>query len=141
MTTALEQGRVQAIVHLKPFLTDAVDSGKARIVALVYSSIGNRFLESAWFASTSYQATHRDTVAKFARVVAQASAYTNAHHAQTVDLLAAWTGIDPQRIARVPRAVTGTTLQGRDLQPVIDLAARYNLIGKAFNANEIIAQF
>lgn len=141
MTAALEQGRVQAVIHIKPFMTEALDSGKARILALVYSSISNRFLESAWFANTSYVAAHKETVVKFARVVAQASAYTNAHHAQTVDLLAAWTGIDPQRVARVPRAVTGTTLQVRDLQPVIDLAAKYTLINKPFNADEIIAQF
>lgn len=140
MQAALDQGRVQAVVQIKPFLTDAVDSGKARVLGLVYSSIGNHFLESAWFANRDFVETHKDTVAKFARIVAQASAYTNAHHAETSELLAAWSGIDPQRAARVPRGVTGTTLQASEIQPVIDMAAKYSLIPKAFDAQEIMVR-
>jgi NitT/TauT family transport system substrate-binding protein len=140
MEAALDQNRVQAVIQVKPFITDAVDSGKARILGLNYSAVGNRFLESAWFASSDFVAKNKDVVAKFQRVVAQASAYTNAHQAETVDLLATWAGIDPQRAARVPRIVTGTTLQAREIQPVIDIAAKYNLISKAFDAREIMAQ-
>jgi len=141
MTAALEEGRVQAALHIKPLLTDAVDTGKARVLALVLSAISDHFLESGWFTNTSYLVTHKDTVAKFARVLAEASAYANGHHAETVPLFANWTGVDPQRAARVARVVWGTTLRARDLQPVIDNAARYNVIGRSFDANEIIAQF
>ena len=116
MTAALEQGRVPAVIHFKPFLTEAVDSGKARILALVNSSISDRFLESGWFANANYVNAHRETVARFARVVAEASAYANAHHAETVDAY-------------------------RDLQPLINAAAKYNFIPKSFDANEIIAGF
>jgi NitT/TauT family transport system substrate-binding protein len=140
MQAALDQGRVQAVVQIKPFLTEAVESGKARVLGLVYSSISNHFLESAWFARADFVAAHRETVAKFARIVAQASVYTNAHHAETADLLAAWTGIDPQRAARVPRGVTGTTLQAGEIQPVIDTAAKYGLIPRAFDAHEIMVR-
>ncbi|HXP93288.1 MAG TPA: ABC transporter substrate-binding protein [Candidatus Binatia bacterium] len=140
LDAALETGRVQAIAQVKPFISDAVDSGKARVLGLTYSAVASRFLESAWFASTDYVAKNKDVVAKFQRIVAQASAYTNAHQSETVDLLATWAGIDPQRAARVPRIVTGITLQARDIQPVIDIAAKYNVIPKPFDAREIMAQ-
>lgn len=140
LNAALAQGRVQGIIQVKPFITDAVDSGQARILGLVYNSISNRFLESAWFSSSAYVAAHKDAIAKFQRIIAQASAYTNAHQSETVDLLASWAGIDEARAAHVPRIVTGTTLQAREIQPVIDVAAKYNLIAKGFDAREIMAQ-
>ncbi len=140
MEAALDQGRVQAVIQVKPFISDAVDSGKARILGLNYSAVATRFLESAWFASTDYVAKNKDVIAKFQAVVAQASAYTNAHQSETVDLLATWAGIDVQRAARVPRIITGTTLQAREIQPVIDVSAKYNLIPKPFDAREIMAQ-
>jgi NitT/TauT family transport system substrate-binding protein len=140
MEAALEQGRVQAVIQVKPFITDAVDSGKARILGLNYSAVANRFLESAWFANSDFVAKNKDLVAKFQRIVAQASAYTNAHQSETVDLLASWAGIDQQRALRVPRIVTGTTLQAREIQPVIDVSAKYNRIPKVFAAREIMAQ-
>jgi len=140
MVPALEAGRVQAATLIKPFITDAVDSGKAKVLGLFYSAVANRFLESCWFANADFVARHRDAVTAFQRVVAQASAYTNAHPAETVDLLATWANLDPQRAAHIPRIVTGTTLDPRDVQPVIDIAAKYSLIPKAFDAREIIAR-
>jgi NitT/TauT family transport system substrate-binding protein len=140
MGGALEAGRVQAAVLIKPFISDAVDAGKAKVLGLCYSAIATRFLESAWFANADFVAAHRPAVAAFQRVVAQASAYTNAHQSETAELLANWTGIDPQRAARIPRIITGTTLDPRDIQPVIDMSAKYGLIAKGFDAREIIAK-
>jgi len=139
MTAALEEGRVQGIVLVKPFTADAVASGKARLLAPVFSAISTRFLESCWFASRSFIETHKDAIANFQRVVAQASAYTNAHQSETVDLLANWAGIGQQRAASVPRIVTGTTLQASDIQPVIDAVAKHGWIDKSFDAREIMA--
>ena len=139
MLPALEAGRVQAATLIKPFITDAVDSGKAKVLGLFYSAVANRFLESCWFANADFVAKHRDTIAAFGRVVAQASAYTNAHQPETVDLLASWANLDPQRAAHIPRIVTGTTLDPREIQPVIDIAAKYGLIAQRFDARDIIA--
>jgi NitT/TauT family transport system substrate-binding protein len=134
----LEAGRVQAVILLKPFITDAVAAGKATVLGLVYSSIANRFLESVWYANADYIATHRDVIARFQRVVAQASAYTNTHPADTLDLLISFTGIEPQAAKNMARMVNGTTVSAQDIQPVIDIATKYNLIPKSFNAQEII---
>jgi ABC-type nitrate/sulfonate/bicarbonate transport system substrate-binding protein len=134
----LEAGRVSAVVLLKPFLSDAVNAGKARVLGLAYSSISTRFLESVWYANGAYIASHPDVIARFQRVVAQASAYTNTHPADTVDLLVSFTGLEPQRAALVSRMVNGTVVRPQEIQPVIDIAARFSLIPKAFPAQEII---
>jgi NitT/TauT family transport system substrate-binding protein len=134
----LEAGRVQAVILLKPFITDSVAAGKATVLGLVYSAISNRFLESVWYANADYIGSHRDVIARFQRVVAQASAYTNTHPADTLDLLISFTGIEPQAAKNMARMVNGTTVTAQDIQPVIDIAAKYNLIPKSFNAQEII---
>jgi ABC-type nitrate/sulfonate/bicarbonate transport system substrate-binding protein len=135
----LEAGRIQATVLLKPFINDAVNTGKARVLGLVYGAVSPRFLESVWEASAGYVAAHPDVIAKFQRVVAQASAYTNTHPADTVDLLVSFTGLEPQRAALVSRMVNGTVVRPDEIQPVIDIAERFNVIAKAFPAQEIIS--
>ena len=134
----LEQGRVQAVVLLKPFITDTVDAGKGTVLGLVYNAVSTRFLESVWYANADYIATHKDAIAKFQRVVAQAGTYTNAHPAETVDFLVSFTGLEASRAAHVTRMVNGTTIRAQEIQPVIDIAAKFNLIPKTFDANEII---
>jgi NitT/TauT family transport system substrate-binding protein len=134
----LEAGRVQAVILLKPFINDAVNQKQATVLGLVYSAISNRFLESVWYANADYIAGHRDVIARFQRVVAQASAYTNTHPADTVDLLVSFTGLEPQRAALVARMVNGTVVRAQEIQPVIDIAAKFNLIPKPFPAAEII---
>jgi NitT/TauT family transport system substrate-binding protein len=140
MVGALEAGRIQAATLIKPFITDAVDSGKAKVLALMYSAISNRFLESVWFADAGFVEKHKEAIATFQRVIAQASAYTNAHQSETVDLLSSWSGLDPQIAARIPRIVTGTVLDPREIQPVIDVTVKYGLIAKTFDAREIIVR-
>lgn len=138
MVPALEAGRIHAATLIKPFITDAVESGKAKVLGLFYSAVANRFLESVWFADAGFIDKHKDAIAAFQRVMAQASVYTNTHQAETVDLLVSWANIDPQRAAHIPRIVTGTTLEAREIQPVINVAAKYSLISKPFDAREIM---
>ena len=134
----LEAGRVQAVILLKPFISDAVAAGKATVLGLVYTSIANRFLESVWYSSADYIAGHRDVIARFQRVVADASAYTNTHPADTLDLLVSFTGIEPTAAKNMARMVNGTTVRAQDIQPVIDIAAKFKLIPQPFSAQEII---
>ena len=134
----LEAGRVQAVILLKPFISDVVAARKAKVLGLVYTSIANRFLESVWYASADYIAGHRDVIARFQRVVADASAYTNTHPADTLDLLVSFTGIEPTAANNMTRMVNGTTVRAQEIQPVIDIAAKFKLIPQSFSAQEII---
>ncbi len=137
---SMQQDRVQAAVLVKPFISIATGSGNFKVVAPVYSAIAPRFLESAWYANASFVQSHPAAIAAFARVVAQASAYTNAHPSDTIDLLVSFTGIDPQRAAHMPRIITGTTLDARDVQPIIDSMVKSGLLDKPFDAHEIIVR-
>ena len=78
-------------------------------------------------------------MARFARGFHEASAYTNAHQAETVDLVASYTHATPETIAKMARAVDPEYVEARNLQPVIDVLARYGAIDKTFSAQDLIS--
>lgn len=134
---ALEQHRVVAAETATPAMTAALDTGNFRLIP-VYGAIAPTFLISAWFGSKEFTAKHPDAVRKFARVVAAAGTYANAHHAETAPIMAEFTGIPVEVMLHMPRALQGVTLSPGLIQPVIAAAAKYGLLKKSFPAQELI---
>jgi NitT/TauT family transport system substrate-binding protein len=137
---ALDEGRIAAGGIINPFLGQALASGKARFLAPFYSAIANKFMLSGWFTTADFAAKHRDAIASYQRIIDAASTYANAHHAETAPLLATWSGITLDAALHSPRMTMGTRIAAEDIQPVIDLLAKYAVIPKAFDAHEMIVE-
>jgi NitT/TauT family transport system substrate-binding protein len=136
--SALVGGRIAAGTLAEPFMSLALRSGKVRYLGNVVDTIASNLIESAWYASAATVAKQRDAIARFQRVVAAATVYTNAHHAETAVLLASFTGMDPATIAQIHRAVSGTTLDPVLIQPMIDAAVRFKIIPQRFPATALL---
>ena len=136
---ALAQKRVDGSTVLNPVLAQLTNGGKNRLVATVFDGIAPRFMISGWFASGDYVAKHRDIVERFERVMQQAEAYANTHHAETLDLVVAFTGIDASLVAGMTRPTYPNALDPRDIQPLIDAEVKYKVIDKTFPAAEMIS--
>jgi NitT/TauT family transport system substrate-binding protein len=136
---ALDAGRIDAGTIIDPTLTSDLATGRYRVLANTLEAVAKRFLFSGWFANADRMNATSEPYARFARVLRNAAAYANAHHDQTVPMLAAFTGIEPQVIVKMNRATYGSTLTRIDVQPLIDAAARYGVIPSAFNGSAIIA--
>lgn len=139
MAAALLNGRVAAASLLSPILDQALQAGGLRVLADVHDSIAKHFMTSCWFAMEPYVTTHRDAFRRFAGVMRETTAFANTHHAETVDLLAAFTGLDSATIARSTRRAFGSTLGPSDLQPLIDVGVKYKVIPKSFPAADLIS--
>jgi NitT/TauT family transport system substrate-binding protein len=135
---AVEHHRVDAAILVNPSLAAALDRGRVRALAPAHSVVAPSFLISAWFASNQWADAHRNVVRKFARVVAAAAAYTNAHHAETAPMLAEATSVPLRVIERMTRVTNGTTLQVADLQPLLDVAIKYGVIPHGFFVRDLI---
>jgi len=135
---ALAQGRIDVAVLDNPTLYQAVTSGAARVLARSYDAIGKRFLMSAWFCMPAYAEKNPDVLRGFAKAFYESASYTDAHHGQTVDLLARFSHIDADVIRNMVRAETALTLQAADLQPLINVAAKYKVIDRVFPASEML---
>jgi NitT/TauT family transport system substrate-binding protein len=134
---AIAQHRATAAEMSNPGMFAAASAGKVKVVP-VFDAIAPSFAFSVWFTTTDFAKKHPDVVQSFARVVAEAAAYTNAHHADTVQLVADATKIPAETVEKMPRVLEGTTLNAGEVQPVIDAAAKYHLIAKPFPASELL---
>lgn len=138
MRAAIDNHRVTAGMMSYPELADALASGEVRVLGHASEGIANHFLGTAWFSSRDWTRAHPAAVAVFAQVLRSSATYVNAHHAETIPMMAAFTGISAARFEGMPRELAGTTLDAADLQPVIDAAARYDTIDKTFPASALI---
>ena len=136
---AIEDGRVDAGNVGTPTLTIALDAGKTRILANIFDAIGKRFANAGWFTTTDYAKANPEIVTRFASVMRQANVAANAHHAETAALLAEYFKGDPKVYARMTRVQFAEYLDARDIQPLIDVAAKYKSIDHAFPAQEMIS--
>ena len=136
---ALDTGRIDGAGVVNPVLANLIATGKYRTLGDPSQGIAPHYLTTAWIATKDYVQKNAATVKSFGGVLAKASAYCNAHGPDTAPLLAKFSGVDPATIARMARSHYAAGLDPRDIQPVIDSAAKYKIIPKSFPAHEIVA--
>jgi NitT/TauT family transport system substrate-binding protein len=135
---AMEQDRVVGSTIYEPMLSAAMATGRVRIIGYPYDAIGKHFAGGLVIANVTWVADHRDLVERFLRVMQDAGAYVAAHESEMVPMLAAYSGVDPALITKAHHEGRGVAISPADLQPVIDAAAKYHAIPKAFPAAEMI---
>jgi NitT/TauT family transport system substrate-binding protein len=135
---ALVSHRVDAVTLATPALSMALAAGKVRILGHPFDAISRHFLRAAWFTTKPYALKNPDLVVRFRRAIETASVAVNKNPGATVKALAAFSGMDPEVIAHMPRAHAGTTIEAKLLQPTIDAAYRYGAISAPFDAQELM---
>ena len=138
VVTALDSGRIDATAASDPLLYDALGTGHVRSIAEPNGAVAKRFVITAWFTTLDYASHNADIVRRFRSGLALAAIYANAHPKEMAAYIAPFTGIDEARLRQWSRAQISTTLEPADIQPVIDVAAKYHLIDKPFPAVEMI---
>jgi NitT/TauT family transport system substrate-binding protein len=135
---ALEQGRVDAASASQPIFGEALGTGRFRVGAYTQSAIAPRWQATAWYARADWIDQHRALAQKFVAVMHEANLYVNAHPAETLPLIAAYLGVEPEKLAKIHRAAEAEYLDPRSIQPVIDVAAKYKALAAPFPAQELI---
>ena len=103
------------------------------------SAVAKRFVITAWFTTRDYAERNADTIRRLRSGLQTAAVYADGHPREMAPYIASFTGIDEARLREWKRAYVSTTpIVPADIQPVIDLAAKYGFIDKAFPAAEII---
>jgi NitT/TauT family transport system substrate-binding protein len=136
---ALDEGRIDGMILGTPTLTEALATGKFRVLADAFTAVSKRFEHIAWFTTTDYAAKSRDTLVRFARVMHDAGVYVNAHTAETAPLVAEFDKVDLAVVQRMVRVPFAPYLDRRMIQPLIDVAYKYKVIDRNFDASEMIS--
>lgn len=135
---AMESNRIVGMPVYEPVFSADVATGKVRILGYPFDAISRHFAEDVLFANVNWANSHRDLVARFLRVVRDASVYVSGHEAQMIPILAQLSGADPATLARLHHPGRGVAIGPSDLQPVIDINAKYNIIPRTFPAQDLI---
>ncbi len=136
---ALQAGKLDAATLLSPTLDAAVRAGDVRVIGPVWNGIANRFLISAWYATEDYIAKNTDTVRRYCTALRDAAQYCIAHPNETLPLIAGFENLDPADLRGTVRSSWQTVLDVAEIQPVIDLAAKYKYIDQAFPAKDLVS--
>jgi len=136
---ALTSHRIDAMALSEPLLGEALATGQVRIFAKPQAAIADRFQAQAFIAMSDFVAQHPDVMDRFAKAMHESAIYNNAHMAQTVGLVASFTDIPADVIAHSVRAVDAEYVTPQTVQPLIDAAAKYGMIARAFPAGDIIS--
>jgi NitT/TauT family transport system substrate-binding protein len=137
--SALETGRVQAASLAEPFLSQALSTGTVRVFAKIFDSIAPRFLQAAYFGTSSYINANPDVVQRFARGLLEANTYANAHQDQTLPWLIEYAKIDPAVAKRAKRERFGETIDPSMVQVEIDALVRLKVLERGFDAKEMFS--
>lgn len=136
---ALDSGRIDAVTLKPPYLTLAQESGKCRVLGTPYDAVAPLFLLSCWVATADYIAKNPDIVNGFAAAMLEAARYTNAHEAETIDLVAQFSGQDPVQLARGLRSTTAETVTMAELQAPLDFAYKWGVITQHIDLKGLLA--
>jgi NitT/TauT family transport system substrate-binding protein len=136
---ALQAGKLDAATLLSPTLDAAVRADEVRVIGPVWNGIANRFLISAWYATEDYVAKNTDTVKRFITGLREGATYCIAHPNDTLPLIAKFENLDPSTLRGSVRSSWQTVLDVAEIQPVIDLAAKYKFIDQPFPAKDLVS--
>jgi NitT/TauT family transport system substrate-binding protein len=133
---ALATHRTDVTMLNEPEVTAAVASGKVRVLAPALSAIGEHFVLTIYFAQPEWATKHADALRKFTRVTYETAQYTNTHKPETEAMMSDVTKIPLDVFRKMVRVNHSTSTNPAELQPVIDVAAKYKNISRAFPAKE-----
>jgi NitT/TauT family transport system substrate-binding protein len=136
MQPALDRGTIAGAFLAEPFLS--ASRGDLRVVASAYDTIAKQFYIGAWFTTRDWLTKNPDLARRLVAAIAETARFANTHHDDTAVTLSKVTKIDVERVKSMTRAVWGSTLDTKLMQPVIDLAAKYKVIDRSVNASDLI---
>jgi NitT/TauT family transport system substrate-binding protein len=136
MAGALLAGRIDAAIVAEPFMTDV--KGKTRVIAYPMSAIGPRVQLGGWIANASWARANSEAVASFDDAIVKANEWANAHHVLSAQILAKHSRLDAGVLAKMNRATYATRLVPAEMQPAIDVAAKYGAIAQSIPVDRML---
>jgi NitT/TauT family transport system substrate-binding protein len=122
---------------IEPQLSAAVAAGEVRVLGDAMTAIAEHWIVSLYLSNPAWAAKHADAIKRWVRVTYDAAAYTNTHPAETAPMMSEITKIPLPVFRKMARIEGATSADPALLQPVIELAARYNVIPRSFPAKEM----
>lgn len=123
IAVALQDGRVDGAFVPEPFVSQVAKV--ARVIGDPMASISPTLLSSAHFALLPWAKAHADDVRRFQTALRQGADWANKHRDQTAVVLERVARVSPEIVQASTRSFYGDRLEPSQLQPLIEVAAKY----------------
>jgi NitT/TauT family transport system substrate-binding protein len=135
---AVARGTIDAALITEPTLS--LSLGDNRIFASPYDAIARVFVQTAWFAADEWIAKNPRAVRQFAVAIRDAQRWANQHPREATVLFEKHSGLTPEMLKNAVPSHYGEVLDPAQMQPVLDVAAKYHAIPQPIAAKELIAR-
>jgi NitT/TauT family transport system substrate-binding protein len=132
----LVAGHADAAILPEPLATFELSKGQTRILCAPDDAIAKRFAIGGWVVKTDWLANNPTTVRAFNEAMREAARWGNdpKNRQQSAAILLKYTKIE---VGAANRVVYGEHLVAADIQPQIDVAAKYGILASAFPAADM----
>ena len=139
MPAAIARGTVEAGLLPEPYLQIAL-AGGTKVCAKAFDMIAPQFMLNGWITTTDWLKKNPDVARRFREAMLEAAKWGNKNHKASAEIFKQYSKAPPEIIDTMTRATFAERFDPELFQPVINAAAKYKFIDKAFPANDIIAQ-
>jgi NitT/TauT family transport system substrate-binding protein len=136
---ALVAARIAAAPVQDPLMSTIMATGAARNIGSFNDAIARTYQSAGIFATSGWIARNRDVVERFVRAMRDANIYLGKHEGEGVPLIAAFLGISEGSAQQLHHPGRPPFLLPSEIQPLIDLTAKYKIIPHGFAAEELIS--
>jgi len=141
MEPALVQKRIDAFVAVEPFVTVPSRVNKrTRVLGYPLGGIAPRLLIASYFCSEAWIQKNEDTVKAFITAINRGIDSHNANPEAAKATIAKHTGLKPDFLKVMALPAFERRILESDLQPMMDVAFHYKLIGRKFPPRELISK-
>ena len=125
MIPAMQAGRVDAAVTVEPFLTMSKNAIRPVTHSLLTGLSRNPLQSAVWVAESGWAKKNPRVVAMFNAAMVKAAGWANSNPAQSAQILARFSKMNPDIVAAMARVKYSTKLDAAQIQPLVDLTKKY----------------
>ena len=141
MEPALVSKHIDAFIAVEPFVTvPAKVNKKTKVLGYPLGGIAPRLLIASYFCSAAWIQKNGATVKAFIAALNRGIDAHNANPEEAKANVAKHTGLKPDFLKLMALPAFEKRILESDLQPMIDVAFRYKLIGRKFAPREVISK-
>jgi NitT/TauT family transport system substrate-binding protein len=139
LAAAMQRGTIDGYCAPEPFVSAGVAAG-GHLVLLDKKPVAPTILQGGWFATKQWVEKNPAAALAFLAAIREANAWANGNAHATAEIIS--------KYSKIPLAVVeGMKMRGqyqlqfdtKTMQPLIDAAAKYDMISKSFPARDMIA--
>jgi NitT/TauT family transport system substrate-binding protein len=123
MLAAIPSGKIDAGLIIEPYIAEAKKT--MRVFANCFDAIAPTFIISAHFCDLAWAKAHADVVKRYAAAMQATAVWANAHREQSAEVLIEIAHLKPDVVKAMTRSVYGEKLDAAQIQPVVDVTAKY----------------